>query len=61
MAENNFPPIPGFIPLQPCFYQDFDEDIPEQHRTMCKRLYHLWICECQPPTTLKQHYPATLL
>ncbi|XP_070985643.1 secretory carrier-associated membrane protein 5-like isoform X3 [Oncorhynchus clarkii lewisi] len=42
-AENNFPPIPGFIPLQPCFYQDFDEEIPEQHRTMCKRLYHLWI------------------
>ncbi|XP_067275674.1 secretory carrier-associated membrane protein 5 [Pseudorasbora parva] len=42
MAENNFPPLPGFIPLKPCFHQDF-EDIPEQHRTICKRLYYLWI------------------
>ncbi|MGH0114719.1 UNVERIFIED_CONTAM: hypothetical protein FKN15_038236, partial [Acipenser sinensis] len=39
---DNFPPLPGFIPLKPCFYQDFNE-IPEQHRTMAKRLYHLWI------------------
>uniref|UniRef100_A0A672NI38 Secretory carrier-associated membrane protein n=1 Tax=Sinocyclocheilus grahami TaxID=75366 RepID=A0A672NI38_SINGR len=39
---NNFPPLPGFIPLKPCFHQDFEE-IPDQHRTMCKRLYHLWI------------------
>ncbi|KTF73239.1 hypothetical protein cypCar_00047035 [Cyprinus carpio] len=46
MAENNFPPLPGFIPLKPCFYQDFEE-IPDQHRTMCKRLYHLWICESE--------------
>ena len=42
--ENNFPPLPRFIPLKPCFYQDFNE-IPDQHRTMCKRLYYLWICE----------------
>ncbi|XDV29775.1 hypothetical protein PO909_032817 [Leuciscus waleckii] len=42
MAENNFPPLPGFIPLRPCFHQDFEE-IPDQHRTMCKRLYYLWI------------------
>ena len=42
--EPNFPPLPGFIPLKPCFYQDFEE-IPEQNRTMCKRMYHLWISE----------------
>lgn len=44
VAEPNFPPLPGFIPLKPCFYQDFDE-IPEQHRSMCKKMYHLWMCE----------------
>ncbi|KAK2853585.1 hypothetical protein Q5P01_006246 [Channa striata] len=43
MAEPNFPPLPGFIPVKPCFYQDFDE-IPEQHRSMCKKMYHLWMC-----------------
>ncbi|XP_067292237.1 secretory carrier-associated membrane protein 5 [Pseudorasbora parva] len=42
MAENNFPPLPRFIPLKPCFYQDFNE-IPDQWRTMCKRMYYLWI------------------
>uniref|UniRef100_A0A4W5L4A2 Secretory carrier-associated membrane protein n=1 Tax=Hucho hucho TaxID=62062 RepID=A0A4W5L4A2_9TELE len=42
MAENNFPPLPGFIPLKPCFYQDFNE-IPDVHRSMCKKLYYLWI------------------
>lgn len=45
--ENNFPPLPRFIPLKPCFYQDFNE-IPDQRRTMCKRLYYLWIRECEP-------------
>lgn len=44
VAEPNFPPLPGFIPIKPCFYQDFDE-IPEQHRSMCKKMYHLWMCE----------------
>uniref|UniRef100_A0A1A8Q1D9 Secretory carrier-associated membrane protein n=1 Tax=Nothobranchius pienaari TaxID=704102 RepID=A0A1A8Q1D9_9TELE len=42
MADPNFPPLPGFIPLKPCFYQDFEE-IPEQHRSMCKKMYHLWM------------------
>uniref|UniRef100_A0A8C8CVG0 Secretory carrier-associated membrane protein n=1 Tax=Oncorhynchus tshawytscha TaxID=74940 RepID=A0A8C8CVG0_ONCTS len=41
-AENNFPPLPRFIPLRPCFYQDFNE-IPDVHRSMCKKLYYLWI------------------
>lgn len=44
VSEPNFPPLPGFIPLKPCFHQDFDE-IPEQHRSMCKKMYHLWMCE----------------
>lgn len=43
---NNFPPLPKFIPLKPCFYQDFEADIPPQHLSMTKRLYYLWMCEC---------------
>ncbi|TWW67499.1 Secretory carrier-associated membrane protein 5 [Takifugu flavidus] len=44
-VKPNFPPLPGFLPLKPCFYQDFEE-IPEQHRSMCKKMYHLWMREC---------------
>uniref|UniRef100_A0A8B9YN96 Secretory carrier-associated membrane protein n=1 Tax=Bos mutus grunniens TaxID=30521 RepID=A0A8B9YN96_BOSMU len=40
---NNFPPLPKFIPLKPCFYQDFEADIPPQHLSMTKRLYYLWM------------------
>uniref|UniRef100_A0A3Q2GEV2 Secretory carrier-associated membrane protein n=1 Tax=Cyprinodon variegatus TaxID=28743 RepID=A0A3Q2GEV2_CYPVA len=48
--QNNFPPLPRFIPLKPCFYQDFNE-IPDHQRTMCKRLYYLWIYQLFPLTT----------
>ncbi|KAF7662708.1 hypothetical protein LDENG_00228880 [Lucifuga dentata] len=41
--ENNWPPLPRFFPVKPCFYQDFDEDIPEEYRRICKRMYYLWM------------------
>ncbi|XP_041086966.1 secretory carrier-associated membrane protein 4-like [Polyodon spathula] len=40
---NNFPPLPKFIPLKPCFYQDFEEDIPAVHQQLVRRVYYLWI------------------
>ncbi|XP_048354855.1 secretory carrier-associated membrane protein 4-like [Sphaerodactylus townsendi] len=45
MAEkvNNFPPLPKFIPLKPCFYQNFADEIPIDHQTLVRRIYHLWI------------------
>ncbi|KAF3686685.1 Secretory carrier-associated membrane protein 2 [Channa argus] len=41
--ENNWPPLPTFFPVKPCFYQDFEEDIPEEYRRICKRMYYLWM------------------
>lgn len=41
--ENNWPPLPKFSPVKPCFYQDFEEDIPEDYRRICKRMYYLWM------------------
>nr|XP_020636459.1 secretory carrier-associated membrane protein 4 [Pogona vitticeps]XP_020636460.1 secretory carrier-associated membrane protein 4 [Pogona vitticeps]XP_020636461.1 secretory carrier-associated membrane protein 4 [Pogona vitticeps]XP_020636462.1 secretory carrier-associated membrane protein 4 [Pogona vitticeps]XP_020636463.1 secretory carrier-associated membrane protein 4 [Pogona vitticeps] len=48
MAEkvNNFPPLPKFIPLKPCFYQDFADEIPIEHQTLVRRIYHLWLFYC---------------
>lgn len=43
--ENNWPPLPRFSPIKPCFYQDFELDIPEEYRRICKRMYYLWMCE----------------
>ncbi|XP_041788995.1 secretory carrier membrane protein 2, like [Chelmon rostratus] len=41
--ENNWPPLPKFFPVNPCFYQDFEEEIPEEYRRICKRMYYLWM------------------
>ncbi|XP_026884165.2 secretory carrier-associated membrane protein 4 isoform X2 [Electrophorus electricus] len=40
---NNFPPLPGFLRIKPCFYQNFDEEIPEVHRQIVRRVYYLWM------------------
>uniref|UniRef100_A0A8C7Y7B7 Secretory carrier-associated membrane protein n=1 Tax=Oryzias sinensis TaxID=183150 RepID=A0A8C7Y7B7_9TELE len=43
-GENNWPPLPRFCPVKPCFYQDFEEEISEDYRQICKRMYYLWMC-----------------
>ncbi|KAB0391900.1 hypothetical protein E2I00_002117, partial [Balaenoptera physalus] len=44
--ENNFPPLPKFIPLKPCFYQNFSDEIPIEHQVLVKRIYRLWLYVC---------------
>uniref|UniRef100_A0A8C6V5C3 Secretory carrier-associated membrane protein n=1 Tax=Naja naja TaxID=35670 RepID=A0A8C6V5C3_NAJNA len=48
MAEkvNNFPPLPKFIPLKPCFYQNFTDEIPIDYQTLVRRIYRLWMFYC---------------
>ncbi|XP_076443587.1 secretory carrier-associated membrane protein 1-like isoform X1 [Babylonia areolata] len=40
--QNNWPPLPKFMPFGPCFYQDFSVDIPLEFQKIVKFVYYLW-------------------
>ncbi|KAF5906090.1 secretory carrier-associated membrane protein 2-like isoform X1, partial [Clarias magur] len=56
--ENNWPPLPRFFPIKPCFYQDFNEEIPPEYHRVCKMMYYLWMYHC---TTLLLNLLACLI
>ncbi|KAG8514585.1 Secretory carrier-associated membrane protein 2 [Galemys pyrenaicus] len=43
VRENNWPPLPSWFPIKPCFYQDFSAEIPADYQRICKMLYYLWM------------------
>ncbi|XP_037081800.1 LOW QUALITY PROTEIN: secretory carrier-associated membrane protein 1-like [Pollicipes pollicipes] len=40
--QNNWPPLPAFVPVGPCFYQDINVDIPLEFQKITRHLYYLW-------------------
>jgi len=40
---NNWPPLPSWFPVQPCFYQDFQVEIPIEFQRIVKMTYYLWM------------------
>ena len=42
--ENNWPTLPEFLPIKPCFYQNISMDIPTHGQKWVSRLYYIWIC-----------------
>lgn len=40
--QNNFPPLPKFCPVGPCFYQEFSVDIPLEFQRIVKFVFYLW-------------------
>ncbi|XP_066992827.1 secretory carrier-associated membrane protein 1 [Anabrus simplex] len=41
--RNNWPPLPEQCCFQPCFYQDFNVDIPLEFQKIVRYLYYLWM------------------
>ncbi|XP_061576784.1 secretory carrier-associated membrane protein 2 isoform X2 [Cololabis saira] len=40
---NNWPRLPKSFPIRPCFYQDFEEEIPPEYQRVCRMMYYLWM------------------
>lgn len=43
VRDNNWPPLPSWCPVKPCFYQDISTEIPADYQRICKMLYYLWM------------------
>nr|KAF6397937.1 secretory carrier membrane protein 3 [Rousettus aegyptiacus] len=42
--QNNWPPLPSFCPVQPCFFQDISMEIPQEYQKTVSTMYYLWMC-----------------
>lgn len=43
VRKNNWPPLPSFCPIGPCFFQDFTLDVPAESQWTVKMVYFSWI------------------
>lgn len=42
IKENNFPPLPSFCCVGPCYYHDISVEIPMESQRTCKMMFIVW-------------------
>ncbi|XP_053559304.1 secretory carrier-associated membrane protein 3 [Bombina bombina] len=57
LRQNNWPPLPSFCPVKPCFYQDISVEIPQDFQRTVSLMYYLWLLSSG---TLFLNFLATL-
>uniref|UniRef100_A0A7N4P604 Secretory carrier-associated membrane protein n=1 Tax=Sarcophilus harrisii TaxID=9305 RepID=A0A7N4P604_SARHA len=60
--QNNWPPLPSFCPVQPCFFQDISMEIPQEFQKTVSTMYYLWMSFFLdlPTTTWSILHPASI-
>merc|ERR1711917_67675 len=43
VQPNNWPPLPSWFPIKPCFYHDISLEIPLDFQKTVRYLYYLWM------------------
>jgi len=46
VQPNNWPPLPAWFPIKPCFYHDISLEIPLDFQKVVRYLYYLWMVYC---------------
>ena len=40
---NNWPPLPQWFPIKPCFYMEIEVEIPNAFQVTVKQMYYIWM------------------
>merc|ERR1712226_221527 len=43
VQPNNWPPLPSWFPIKPCFYHDISLEIPLDFQKTVRHMYYLWM------------------